>query len=534
MNFQKYIGIFSNMYTACFLMLLAMQKLSTSAEINYSDHFYLIERDAWKYKETCLVVNKSNILKNGIFTPINGSSCKVEQVSNGTYWSKIVIEQPKGIPEIGLKGYFSISPEPKLIYRMDKSFIFDVFRSHDNLAGIYAMNNKTIGSLFAKLLLDHYGNSSYLNYMAMQNYSDSGFIRFLLRIESNDNNIRYGAITLMNSTTNLWHPKELYLNHFEDFNDTHDILLVHGIQLQFKYFFSKKSCFGAKSEMSVCSDKEKAMREFENLKINFARTDIQSIKKGSGELNVTVTKNDTTKEYLAIFRANYEQNVENKIFHFRKIFTPTKNPLEIVMNSGVLRIKEETRSDLFDAVANFSDSEKVVTFKNFTISKKLSIAVVNQDCVKIDNLLRCKRDFGHIIKVSDDALEYASRFVQKCHEVLVSLENPDSTIGVFKHGEISHKTISSGNDSLLVFFDSEVEEYYEPIFTYTVNYTDFQAAQRKKNQICVALLLTVIILIIVIGVIAALIASICKNKKQPTNNNNISEPGRNDYDFHES
>jgi len=386
MNFQKYIGIFSNMYTACFLMLLAMQKLSTSAEINFSDHFYLIERDAWKYKETCLVVNKSNILKNGIFTPINGSSCKVEQVSNGTYWSKIVIEQPKGIPEIGLKGYFSISPEPKLIYRMDKSFIFDVFRSHDNLAGIYAMNNKTIGSLFAKLLLENYGNSSYLNYMAMENDSDNGLVRFFLRIESNDSHLRYGVIILMNSKTNLKHPKELYLNHFEDFNDTHDILLVHGIQRKFKYFFSKKSCFGAKSEMSVCSDKEKAMREFENLEINFTRTDIQSIKKGSGELNVTLTKNDTTQEYLAIFRASYEQNVENKIFNFRKIFTPTKNPLEVVMNGGVLRIKDENQSDFFDTVTNLSDGKKLLVFKNFTVSKKLPIAVVNQDCLKIDNL----------------------------------------------------------------------------------------------------------------------------------------------------
>ena len=206
MNFQKFVkfaGIFFNTYTACFLMLLAMQKLSRSAETNYSDHFFLIQQEPWGYYETCLVVNKSNILKNGIFTPINGSSCKVEQVSNGTYWSKIVIEQPKGIPEIGLKGYYSMMPKPKLIYRMDKSFLFDLFRTHDNLAGIYAMNNKTIGSLFAKLLLNHYGNSSYLNYMAMQNYSDRGFIRFLLRIESNDNNIRYGAITLMNSTTNV-------------------------------------------------------------------------------------------------------------------------------------------------------------------------------------------------------------------------------------------------------------------------------------------------------------------------------------------
>ena len=35
----------------------------------------------------------------------------------------------------------------------DKSFIFDVFQNHDNLAEYYAMNKKTIGSLFAKLRL---------------------------------------------------------------------------------------------------------------------------------------------------------------------------------------------------------------------------------------------------------------------------------------------------------------------------------------------------------------------------------------------
>ena len=277
------------------------------------------------------------------------------------------------------------------------------------------------------------------------------------------------------------------MNHFEDFNDTHDILLVHGIQRKFKYFFSKKSCFGAKSEMSVCSDKEKAMREFENLEINFTRTDIQSIKKGSGELNVTLTKNDTTQEYLAIFRASYEQNVENKIFNFRKIFTPTKNPLEVVMNGGVLRIKDANQSGFFDTVTNFSDGKKLLVFKNFTISKKLSIAVVNQDCLKIDNLknLSFECDFGNTIKVSDESLEYASQFVQKCQEILVSIENAKSIIGVFKkHGEISYKTIPSGNDSLIVFFDSEVEEYDEPIFIYTVNFSSslrFILKRKKKN-----------------------------------------------------
>ena len=225
-----------------------------------------------------------------------------------------------------------------------------------------------------------------------------------------------------------------------------------------------------------CSESEIAMREFENLEINFARTDIQSIKEGSGELNVTLTKNDETKEYLAIFRAIYEQNVESKIFNFRKIFSPTKNPLEVVMNRGRLRIKEQTRSDFFDTLANFSDSEKVLAFKNFTISKKLSIAVVNQDCLKIDNLknLSSECDFVNTIKVSDDALDYASKFMRKCHEILASLENPSSIIGVLKHGEISYKAIPSGNDSLIVFFESEVEEYDEPIFTYTVNYSIYR------------------------------------------------------------
>ena len=205
MNFQKFAGIFFNTYTACFLMLLAMQKLSRSAKTNNSDHFFLIQQEPWGYYETCLVVNKSNILKNGIFTPINGSSCKVEYVSNSTYWSKIVIEQPKGIPEIGLKGYYSMMPKPKLIYRMDKSFITDVFRNHDDLPGLYAMNKKSVGSLFAKLLLDHYGNSSFLNYMSMDNNSLNGFIRFFLRIESKSNadSLWYGQIILMNSSINV-------------------------------------------------------------------------------------------------------------------------------------------------------------------------------------------------------------------------------------------------------------------------------------------------------------------------------------------
>ena len=205
MNFQKFVGIFLNTYTARFLILLATQKLSTSAETNNSDLFYLIQQNAYGYKDPCLVVSKSNILRNGIFTPISGSSCIVKSVRNATHWSEIVVKQPEGVPEIGLTAYRCDNPEPKLIYRMDKSFITDVFRNHDDLPGLYAMNKKSVGSLFAKLLLDHYGNSSFLDYMSMDNNSLNGFIRFFLRIESKSNadSLWYGQIILMNSSINV-------------------------------------------------------------------------------------------------------------------------------------------------------------------------------------------------------------------------------------------------------------------------------------------------------------------------------------------
>ena len=207
MNSQKFVGIFFNTYTACFLMLLAMQKLSRSAETNYSDHFYLIQRsleNLFWYTDTCFVVSKSNIIKNGIFTQISGQNCTVKKNKiTDRYWV-LKYNTPQGIKEIVLKGWVPLSPNPKLIYMMNQSFISDVFRNHDDLAGKYAMNKKTIGSLFAKLFFDHYHyvNSSHLNYIDMRD--EPNVTRFFFRINSKEEPTpRYGIIHLLKPSTNV-------------------------------------------------------------------------------------------------------------------------------------------------------------------------------------------------------------------------------------------------------------------------------------------------------------------------------------------
>ena len=63
---------------------------------------------------------------------------------------------------------------------------------------------------------------------------------------------------------------------------------------------------------------EIAIRDFESLEINFTRADVQSFTIGEDEFNVTLTDNNETNKYLAIYKANYPNNPVTKIFHFRK------------------------------------------------------------------------------------------------------------------------------------------------------------------------------------------------------------------------
>ena len=67
---------------------------------------------------------------------------------------------------------------------------------------------------------------------------------------------------------------------------------------------------------------EIAIRAFENLDINFTRTDTQKFIIGENEFNVTLTKNNETNKYLAIYKASYPNNQVTTIFHFRETLDP--------------------------------------------------------------------------------------------------------------------------------------------------------------------------------------------------------------------
>ena len=69
---------------------------------------------------------------------------------------------------------------------------------------------------------------------------------------------------------------------------------------------------------------EIAIRDFESLEINFTRTDVQSFTIGENEFNVTLTKNNETNKYLAIYNASYPNNQITNIFHLRKTIDPNK------------------------------------------------------------------------------------------------------------------------------------------------------------------------------------------------------------------
>ena len=186
LNLLQCDGIFFNLYSVCFLLLLASQNFAKNAQINTSDHFYVARRisDANYYKD-CYVVNKSVIIKDGIFKQIPGITCTI-------IGSTMTITSVQGNSQIKFKVYETDNPKLKPIYFMSKSFIDNIIRS--STTDYFAMDEITIGSLFAQLQLKQYSASS-LNFMLIKNEDDEGLARFFLSIESNNNNLNYSYIT---------------------------------------------------------------------------------------------------------------------------------------------------------------------------------------------------------------------------------------------------------------------------------------------------------------------------------------------------
>ena len=189
LNLLQCDGIFFNLYSVCFLLLLASQNFAKNAQINTSDHFYVARRisDA-NYYENCYVVNKSVIIKDGIFKQIPGLSCTI-------IGSTMTITSVQGNSQIKFKVYETDNPKLKPIYFMSKSFIDNIIRS--SATDYFAMDEMTIGSLFTQLQLKQYGNLS-LNYTRIKNEDGDGFAKFFLGIESNDDLQNYGYITWFN------------------------------------------------------------------------------------------------------------------------------------------------------------------------------------------------------------------------------------------------------------------------------------------------------------------------------------------------
>ena len=340
MNLLQCDGIFFNLYTVCLLILLTSQNLAENTEAETSDHFYLVRKvsDGYYY-EDCYVVCKSVILNSGIFKQIPGLSCTV--VGN-----EVLITSDRGNSKITISSSYNDRSDPKPIYWMSKSFIENIIRS--GATDYFAMDEITIGSLFTQLQLKQYSTSS-SNFMIIKNEDGDGLARFFLSIDSNYHNAHhYGYITWLKPGTNVLkfyfyegclnlfikkffeNPSELYINHIKDFNESHDIILTFHRHSDFKYFFSEKSCFAVENEGNSnlaidCSEKEIAIRDFENLEIDFTRTDVQSFNIGDHEFNVTLTKNNETNKYLAIYKARYLNNSETEVFHFRKTFDLNEN-----------------------------------------------------------------------------------------------------------------------------------------------------------------------------------------------------------------
>ena len=175
LNLLQCDGIFFNLYTGCFLLLLASQNLAINAQIDTSDHFYVAKRISDRnYYEECYVVNKSVIINSAIFKQITGLTCTISGIT-------MTITSSQGNSQISFTGYATDSPKP--IYLMSKSFIDNIIRS--SATDYFAMGEMTIGSLFAQLQLKMHGNLS-LNYMYIENKDGAGFSRFFLDVRSNN------------------------------------------------------------------------------------------------------------------------------------------------------------------------------------------------------------------------------------------------------------------------------------------------------------------------------------------------------------
>ena len=181
---MQYNVIFFNLYIVCFSLLLALQNLSENTDT--SDHFYVARKiSEGNYYEECYVVSKSVIINSGIFQQIPGVNCTITG-------STMTITSDQGNSQITFTGYAAGNPSTKPIYLMSKSFIDNIIRS--STTDYFAMDEITIGSLFAQLQLKQYSASS-LNFMLIKNEDDEGLARFFLSIESNNNNLNYSYIT---------------------------------------------------------------------------------------------------------------------------------------------------------------------------------------------------------------------------------------------------------------------------------------------------------------------------------------------------
>ena len=173
---------------------MALQNLSENTETETSDHFYVARKiNEESYYEDCYVVNKSEIINSGIFKQIPGLNCTM------TY-KTMTITSDQGNSQITFGAFGTDNPDTKPIYLMSKSFIDNIIRS--SATDYFAMDEITIGSLFAQLQLKQYGTLS-LNYMLIKNEDGDGVARFFLSIESNYNYLYYGYITWFKPGTNV-------------------------------------------------------------------------------------------------------------------------------------------------------------------------------------------------------------------------------------------------------------------------------------------------------------------------------------------
>ena len=193
LNLLQCDGIFFNLYTGCFLLLLASQNLAINAQIDTSDHFYVARYGDGHFYQECYAVNKTVIIKDGIFVQIPEITCTITD-------STMTITSDQENSQITFKVYRTDNPEPKPIYLMSKSFIDNIIRS--SAINYFAMGEMTIESLFTQLQLKMYGNLS-LNFTCIENENGTGVAKFFLGIRSNNYRQNYSRITWFKPGTDV-------------------------------------------------------------------------------------------------------------------------------------------------------------------------------------------------------------------------------------------------------------------------------------------------------------------------------------------